>query len=152
MFVYSLAVTTVTAAGLFVIGVLQLPLLNPGSSYSDAIRSTVSVLAFAAFLVLPMLLFYMLAVAGVVGVIRRRSWWAGALAGLIPALLFYGLFTLLNGNGITYIGTPEELQTADTVNRVSAILSILWCGIAGTALIKLARTSNSSKTVPMDAP
>ncbi|WP_172592229.1 hypothetical protein [Subtercola boreus] len=145
VFVYSFAVTVMTAVGLFVIGVLQFPLLNPGSTISDAIGSMAGVLAFAAFIVLPALLFYMLAVAGVIGVIRRRTWWAGALAGLIPALLLYGLLALMD-SGATYIGTAEELHAADVIKQVFAVLSVCWCTVAGTSLIGLAQTLNPTTT------
>ncbi|WP_172592300.1 hypothetical protein [Subtercola boreus] len=138
VFVYSLAVTVVTVAGLSVVGVLQDRFLGPGATISDAIGRR----AFAVIVLLPVVLFYMLAVAGVVGVIRRRTWWAGALAGLIPALLFYGLSALMNSES-TPIGTVEELAAADTVSKVWTIVGIAWCTIAGTALIKLAQPSNA---------
>lgn len=143
VFLYSLAVTAATAVGLFVISVLQYPVLNTGSTLADAAARMTGVLAFAAILVLPVSLFYMLAVAGVVGVIRRRTWWAGALAGLIPALLFFGVFTLMD-TGTTYIGTPDTLTTAGTVSTVVTGISIGWCTLASAALIRLADASSAS--------
>ena len=82
----------------------------------------------------PLALFYCLAVALTAGGINRVKWWAGALAGGLPALIFALILTQGVGSS-AYRGSPEELDTLVRQSYLAAALVIVWATGIGAVLI-----------------
>lgn len=143
VFLYSVSVTVLSAIGSFLIITIGQTLTSSSASVVDV---AVSVLAFSlwgAAIFGPAAIFFCLLVALVAGLLRKRVWWVGALAGFIPSLATILFFNQPNSDS-AYEGTADQLAIQNATMVLSSIAFVTWCSAVGAVLINLSAFSASA--------